>query len=166
MFNTLINLLKIVTLGYFATALLCSQIHALPFSLKPLKAEQVKRDNNELALATVAMIYQPDCTWCKKQGKILAKAFETCQSSVNLALVGTKGNAQQLKKELKYYHKDLPAFQASRRFLRQIGGYQASPTTLIFDASGELIAKKRGFISNEKLAKALVILSQGKCKIE
>jgi len=167
MLNMFLNSSKIAALCFIASALLLQapQAEALPFSLKSLKPELKSTQVSETALATVAMIYQPDCSWCKKQGQTLAKAFESCQGSLNLALVGTKGSSRQLKQELKHYHKDMPAFKADRRFLRLIGGYQASPTTLIFDASGELIAKKRGFIAKDKLAKALAILSQGDCKI-
>ncbi len=158
-------LIRDLAYGLICIVVLASPAHALPFSLKPLKAEQVKVVKEDNALVTVAMIYQPNCAWCKKQGQSLAKVFEQCQGSINLALVGTKGNARQLKKELKHYHKELPAFMADRNFLRSIGGYQASPTTLIFDTGGELIAKKRGYIPQDKLAHVLGILSQGECQI-
>jgi len=111
------------------------------------------------------MIFQPDCSWCKKQGKALTEAFKQCKSSVNITLVGAKGNVRELKKELKHYHPSIPAFVADRKFLRVIGGYQASPTTLIYDDKGQLITKKRGFIPYDNLSKALKIISQGNCNI-
>ncbi|MGL1955945.1 MAG: hypothetical protein OCD00_01335 [Colwellia sp.] len=141
------------------------QEQVAPFSLKSLKFDQASEQVKTNGLATVTMIYQPDCSWCKKQGKALAKAFEHCQRSINITLVGTKGSARQLKKELKHYHKDIPAFIADRNFLHLIGGYQASPTILIFNKQGQLITKKRGFIPHDKLSKALNILSQGDCNI-
>ncbi|WP_281559570.1 thioredoxin fold domain-containing protein [Thalassomonas sp. RHCl1] len=163
--SNILNWLKIIVLISVSAIIASARVQALPFTLKSLKPaqESVMLENN--GLATVAMIYQPDCPWCKKQGKALAKAFKHCQSSVNTALVGTRGNDRQLKKELKHYHKDMPAYAADRQFLRKIGGYQASPTTLIFDGKGELVAKKRGFIPTDKLANALLVLSQGACRI-
>ncbi len=154
-------------LGLFSASVsvLATPVQALPFQLKPLTAEQPLAVKQAKALATIAMIYQPDCSWCKKQGKTLAKAFEQCQASVNIVLVGTQGNARQLKKELKHYHNGIPAYKADRQFLRKIGGYQASPTTLIFDEHGEMIVKKRGFIDEDKLANALSIVSRNKCLI-
>jgi len=163
--NSLNWLEMVMALLCFSAIAALPQAQALPFTLKSLKPSQEMSKLDAKGLATVTMIYQPDCSWCKKQGKALAKAFKQCQGSMNIALVGTKGNARQLKKELKHYHKDIPAFIADRKFLRTIGGYQASPTTLIFDAKGALIAKKRGFIPKEKLASALAILSQGACQI-
>lgn len=136
-----------------------------PFTLKPIQLpaelSQVKTNN----LATIAMIFQPNCSWCKKQGKILKKVLQQCQSSTNIALVGTRGNSRQLRKELKHYHQAMPAFIADRQFLRRIGGYQASPTLVIFDKKGELIAKKRGFIPEPQLASALTILTEGACQL-
>lgn len=165
LFNLLKAVNKLLVPSLLGASLLALPVQALPFTLKSLKPEQtqVSKDTNDLV--TVAMIYQPDCSWCKKQGKTLAKAFEQCQGNLNLALVGAQGNARQLKKELKHYHKGLPAFKADRRFLRTIGGYQASPTTLIFDEQGELVVKKRGFIDEDKLANVLSIISRGKCVI-
>jgi thioredoxin-related protein len=147
------------------TMLFVGYVEALPFSLKPLKTGYVAQYKQVSTLATLVMIYQPDCAWCKKQGKLLAKVFEQCKATLNPVLIGTKGNARKLKKELKHYHKGISAFMADRQFLWSIGGYQASPTLLIFDTSGDLIAKKRGYIAKDKLASALKLLTNGKCKI-
>jgi len=163
---SLLNLLQIVlVLTLVCTSTTTNFAKATPFALKPLKSTQKLTAVEDNGLTTVTMIFQPDCSWCKKQGKVLAKAFQLCKSSINITLVGTKGNARQLKKELKHYPQDIPAFIADRKFLRSIGGYQASPTTLIFDNKGELVTKKRGFIPEDKLTKALNTLTQGACKI-
>lgn len=138
---------------------------AMPFVLKSLNVEQAITGAQVDELATLVMIFQPDCSWCKKQGKTLSMAYKQCRGSVNIALVGTKGNARKLKKELKHYHKHIPAFIADRKFLREVGGYQASPTTLVFNAQGELIMKKRGFIAQEKLANVMSIISKGACHL-
>ncbi|HBY87829.1 MAG TPA: hypothetical protein DEO86_18405 [Colwellia sp.] len=155
---------RVIALLFSAISLFV-EVQAIPFTLKSLNAEQAISGVENDSLATVVMIYQPDCSWCKKQGKTLSMAYKQCRQSVNIALVGTKGNARQLKKELKHYHENIPAFIADRKFLREIGGYQASPTTLIFSAQGELIMKKRGFITQEKLADALSIVSNRSCQI-
>ncbi len=156
-------LIKLVLLIIISIPTLCVPVNATPFTRKALKSETPITDVNDVA--TVTMIFQPDCSWCKKQGQTLAAAFEQCQSSVNISLVGAKGNRSQLRKALKHYHKSIPAYKADSKFLRTIGGYQASPTTLIYDTKGRLITKKRGFIPHEKLAHALKIISNGECLI-
>ena len=164
MFTSFFSLLiKLVVLIVLSTLTLCASIQAEPFKLKNLKYEKTKEYVSDVA--TITMIFQPDCSWCKKQGKTLAAAFEQCQSSVNISLVGAKGSNRQLKKALKHYHKSIPAYKADSKFLHAIGGYQASPTTLIYDANGQLVAKKQGFITYDKLAKALKIISNGDCLI-
>lgn len=157
------SLIKCVVLIIISTLTLCAPINATPFTLKNLKPGKKMESVNDVA--TITMIFQPDCSWCKKQGKTLAAAFEQCKSSVNISLVGTKGNKSQLKKALKHYHKSIPAYEADSNFLYSIGGYQASPTTVIYDANGQLITKKQGFISHDKLAQALKIISNGDCLI-
>lgn len=138
---------------------------ATPFTLKSLKPTGSNTQIQKNGLATVTMIFQPKCSWCKKQGIAMAKILEKCNHSLNIALIGAKGNRRQLKQALKHYHKAIPAFIADSRFLRKIGGYQASPTTLIYSVNGELIFKKRGFIEEKKLRKVLQMLTQDACKI-
>jgi thioredoxin-related protein len=155
----------VIVLLFVGIMTVLAQVQAQPFSLKPLASNRVAPEIDANGLVTVAMIYQPDCSWCKKQGKILERAFNQCKKSMNIALVGTKGNTRQLRKELKHYHDDIPAFIADRKFLRDIGGYQASPTTLIYNEEGKLIVKKRGFIPEQKLASALAVISKDACHI-
>lgn len=141
------------------------------FDLKPLNfaevdlTKQANLTNNQATLPTVTMLFQPNCSWCKKQGQALAKAFEQCASSINIAFVGVKGNARTLKREINHYHHDIPAYVADRKFLHSIGGFEASPTTIIYDGNGQIITKKRGFIPEDNLSKALSIISQGECNI-
>mgnify|MGYP001947324227 FL=1 len=144
---------------------LISYANAAPFSLKPLTPFDISTQVQPSNLATITMIFQPNCSWCKKQGITMAKVFEQCHNSINVALIGANGNRRQLKQTLKHYHHAIPAFIANSKFLRSIGGYQASPTTLIYDTKGELIVKKRGYIGEEQLRSALQILSEGACQI-
>ena len=157
--QTTIVLILVSAMVAFANA------QAMPFNLKSLNHYQAEKTTEIDKRVTVTMLFQPDCSWCKKQGKALAEAFRQCQSSVNITLVGVKGNKRELKKAFRHYHQDIPAFIADRKFLRDIGGYQASPTTLIYDNEGQLITKKRGFIPYDNLSKALNIISQGNCNI-
>ncbi len=156
---------NMITALVFSAVLFIALAQAEPFTLKSLNQPAITQDVIANGLATITMIYQPDCSWCKKQGQFLAKAFTQCHSSLNVALIGAKGNIRALKNALKHYHHEIPAYAADSRFLRSIGGYQASPTTLIYDSKGKLIAKKRGFIPQDKLADVLAIISQGSCQI-
>ncbi len=114
-------------------------------------------------VATIAMIFQPDCPWCKKQGKSLAELSHRCGHTLNLSLIGTKGDARQLKRELRHFADEIPALAADSQFLRLAGGIEASPTTLFFDAQGKLLLKKRGYIDEAALNQAATALTQGQC---
>lgn len=160
-----------IVLTIVSAMVVFSHAQAIPFNLKPLNFAEIddtKRTyitNNTTALPTVTMLFQPDCSWCKKQGQALAKAFEQCQNSINITLVGVNGNTRELKREVNHYPHDIPAYVADRKFLRAIGGFQASPTILIYDTHEQLITKKRGFIPFNNLSKALSIISKGQCRI-
>ncbi len=90
-----------MVLTLFSTIAAINDAKATPFTLKLLKSNQKVVNVEDNGLTTVTMIFQPDCSWCKKQGKALEKAFQQCQSSINISLIGTKGSARQLRKELK-----------------------------------------------------------------
>ncbi|WP_143764287.1 TlpA family protein disulfide reductase [Cognaticolwellia mytili] len=166
LFYLKINWLQIKMVLVIASAIvMVNYVSAAQFSLKSLKPADTSVRIQTNDLATVTMIFQPECSWCKKQGITMAKVFEQCNDSINVALIGANGNRRQLKQTLKNYHNAIPAFIADSKFLRSIGGYQASPTTLIYDGSGELLLKKRGYVAEDKLRSALQILSQGACKI-
>lgn len=146
-------------------SLFSTVVNASQFTLKSLKTgeRQIVIPDNELV--TIAMVYQPDCSWCKKQELLLRKIQHECNSKVNLALIGNKGNARELKRELKHFDKSLPAYSADNKFLRNIGGIAASPTTLFFDKNGNVIAKKRGYIPSEQLFNAVNIITEKSCSI-
>lgn len=133
--------------------------------LKSLIANNGRTVNNNENLSTIAMIYQPGCKWCKKQGKLLAKLQRVCSQHANVAIIGAYGNTQKLRRELRHFDKSLPAFEANKQFLRKIQGIAAFPTTVIFDQKGKLIAKKRGYIQPQKLAQVMAEITEQRCDI-
>lgn len=133
--------------------------------LKSLLPEDESKISFNENLSTIAMIYQPGCKWCKKQGKILAKLQGECASHANIAIIGADGSAQKLRRELRYFDKNLPAFEANKHFLRKIKGVAAFPTTVVFDKEGQLIAKKRGYINPQKLAQVMSVITEKRCNI-
>lgn len=159
MLTSLASLL-VITLSMASTV-----INASPISLKNLKTGERNAVLPSNDLATIAMVYQPNCSWCKKQEQLLRKIKHECDSNVNLALIGNKGNMRDLKRELKHFNKSLPAYKADNKFLRQVGGIAASPTTLFFDKSGNVLAKKRGYIPPEQLFHAVNIITNKACSI-
>lgn len=135
------------------------------FSLKNLKSgdrENIIKNNGRI---TIAMVYQPDCPWCKKQGLTMASLMSACPEKVNFTLIGNKGDRRQLKRELKHFDRNLPALQADNAFLRSIGGIAASPTTLFYDENGNLLIKRRGYIEPQQFSVAIKQLTRNDCNI-
>ena len=149
-------------------AIYAPNVFAIEHSLSQLKSLQpgnIAAIENYAEVSTIAMLYQPGCKWCKKQGKLLANIQKSCGAHANIALVGADGNTQKLKRELRHFDKNLPAFEANKKFLRKIKGIEAFPTTVVFDKKGKLIAKKRGYIEPQKLAQVLGVLTNQRCNI-
>lgn len=170
MFNRYLKALGVITLlmtfvigNVFASDF--AELAVNQFKLKSLSNHVQPSQGDSLDKVSIAMVYQPECKWCKKQGKWLAKALEQCSESIDIILIGNNGKKQQLKRELKHFHDEIPAYLANRKLLTAIGGVEASPTTLVFNQLGKLIAKKRGFVSDSKLSDVAKIISQGSCQI-
>ncbi|MEZ9142039.1 MULTISPECIES: TlpA family protein disulfide reductase [unclassified Shewanella] len=114
---------------------------------------------------TVLMYFQPDCSWCKKQGKIITELLGECGNSVHFTLVGDKGSKSQLKRELRHFSADTPSKQSNKMFVRKSGGVKGFPTTLVLDTQGHVLAKRRGFTSETMLRRLTNELSQGECAL-
>ncbi|GGA90494.1 hypothetical protein GCM10011369_35790 [Neiella marina] len=115
------------------------------------------------AVASIAMVFQPDCAWCKKQGKTMRQILNQCGAELNIAIIGYKASYRQLRRELKHFDQSLPALEADRRFLAAVEGVAATPTTLFFDQNGELLLKQRGYIQPAQLFDAADALTQTGC---
>lgn len=137
------------------------------YNLKPLSssAKAPPQTSEQAAKTTIAMVYQPDCKWCKKQGKWLNKAQAQCAQNLGIVLIGNNGDKRQLKRELKHFHQDMPAFLANRKLFAEVGGVAASPTTLVFNQEGKLIAKQRGYVDDATLSDVAQKITQGQCVI-
>lgn len=131
-------------------------------SINPLQRTELAPTNQ---LNTIAMIYQPGCKWCKKQGKTLASLQKQCGDKANIALIGDDGTPSTLKRELRHFDKRLPAFSADKAFLRKIKGVEAYPTTVIFDPNGQLLVKKRGYVDEQKLKQIMGLITNQTCSV-
>ncbi|MBD1390272.1 thioredoxin family protein [Neiella sp. HB171785] len=118
------------------------------------------------SVASIAMVFQPDCAWCKKQGQTMAELQHRCNNQLNIAIVGYKAKYRELRRELKHFDQALPALAADRRFLAAVEGVAATPTTLFFDQNGELLLKQRGYMKPEQLRAAANALAKTDCAAE
>lgn len=151
----------------FASAVVAnsfSQSLVEKYHLKPLVAHQAPLANTQ-GRFTIAMVFQPDCPWCKKQASWLNNAQAQCSDKLNIVLLGNNGSNRELKRELKHYHSDIPAYKPNRKLFVAVGGIEASPTTLVFDAEGKLLAKRRGYTDSDTLSVVASQLTQGSCAI-
>ncbi|RLV59899.1 hypothetical protein D5018_09450 [Parashewanella curva] len=139
--------------------------HAMNMTLPSLRGGQEQVDVAQPGKLSVVMLFQPECSWCKKQAQQLTQLKQQCQQQFHISLIGTNGSKRQLKRSLKYYDKGLQAAIASKVFLRKIGGFKASPTTIFYDETGNKVAKRRGYIQPDKFKNAIKLLSKGRCKL-
>lgn len=108
------------------------------------------------------MFYQPDCRWCGLQMQAMQAAQPACEQVV-MQLVGIRGSERQLRAELRRHRSDLPAFFGTETFVRQVGGVEATPMTLLLNKSGEEAGRHRGYLNEEQLLAAANWLTDNAC---
>ena len=133
------------------------------YPLKSLTARESKSLADYQGHTRIAVVFQPDCSWCEKQIADLARLEHKCGDAFSTVLIGTRGNRRTLKRELRKFAAPLPALKADKGFMHLLIGFEATPVTLFFDGQGKLLANRRGYIPPEKLKRAISLQTGGLC---
>ncbi len=163
-FNSLVLLTALAVSSAASAGNNSTELSVAQIQLKDLRTSQSSVSYHSQK-PTVLMFFQPDCSWCKKQGKIITQLVSECGNSVHFTLVGDKGSKRQLKRELRHFSETIPSQQSTQLFARKSGGVKGFPTTLVLDTQGHVLAKRRGFTDEAMLRKLTNELSQGECAL-
>lgn len=131
------------------------QPQLLGFEHKNLRSGQVT-DLTQLAGKPVAMMFfEPECSWCIKQAKILERLQTQCEQSFTSVMLGVHGNRVALKRALFDLGVKLPAYKASKPLVKAMGGIPATPILLVTDKEGRYRQYYRGMTTKDKLTPLL-----------
>jgi len=108
------------------------------------------------------MLFEPNCRFCGLQRQQMEQVQKYC-SAVEQWLVGVNGTERALKQQWQAWQSRLPLYVADPVWLRQIGGVDATPTTLFVSADHQLLATHRGMLNQAQLTKAFQALSEAPC---
>jgi hypothetical protein len=108
------------------------------------------------------MLFEPDCRFCGLQRQQMEQLQKYCPA-VEQWLVGINGTERALKQQWQAWQSRLPLYVADTVWLRQIGGVDATPTTLFVSADHQLLATHRGMLNQTQLLKAYQALSETSC---
>lgn len=108
------------------------------------------------------MLFEPNCRFCGLQRQQMEQVQKYCPA-VEQWLVGVNGTERALKQQWQAWQSRLPLYVADPVWLRQIGGVDATPTTLFVSADHQLLATYRGKLNQAQLTKAFLALSEAPC---
>lgn len=135
----------------------------LDFELRSLEAPESHRLQRYEGRPVALVIFEPDCTWCRRQVQALNAMQAQCGAGFGAIAVGVNGNRRSLQLELRSVRPDFPAYQASPAFVAAVGGVTGTPVTLLGDANGRFVTWLRGYAPPERLAEALQSAGAGDC---
>jgi hypothetical protein len=124
-------------------------------SLKSLQKPEQVALNQYAHQKLIISYFEPECSWCYRQIKMLEVMHDQCGEKIQPLLIGTHGNRQELQAFLHRTHTHLPAFEASEALLKITGDTGATPLTLIIGAQGEITEKIRGYAPGNTSLKML-----------
>lgn len=110
----------------------------------------------------VLMFFEPECTWCFKQTRVLNQLQKECPN-FRAAAIGINGSRRDLKKELQRQRPDFPAFQINKALLSDIGEIHGTPLVMFLDEKGQFISYSRGYQKQPKLTALLDQYSPDYC---
>ncbi|WP_051252580.1 TlpA family protein disulfide reductase [Ferrimonas kyonanensis] len=123
----------------------------LEFEHRNLRSGEVTDLTHLAGQPVVMMFFEPDCSWCIKQARILDKLQQQQHNSFIPVMLGVHGNRLALKRALFDLGVSLPAYQASRALEREMGGIPATPILLVADKQGHYLRYFRGLTTPEQL---------------
>lgn len=123
----------------------------LDFELRSLSAPERHTLEQYQGAPMLMMFFEPECSWCARQFRVLDKLQAECEGSFNPIAVGINGSRRELLEEYRKQSPAIPTYQASSRLVAVVGGVPATPFTLVADAQGQPLGWLRGYMSEEKL---------------
>ncbi|MEC4726130.1 thioredoxin family protein [Shewanella sp. D64] len=100
---------------------------------------------------TLMMFFEPQCSWCFKQGKAFNRLLQQCPTAVNIVALGSHGDKVTLRRELWRMKLNFPGYLVGKTMMGELGALPATPMTLITDENGNLSGYLRGYIKLEQL---------------
>jgi hypothetical protein len=144
----------------FVAAPVCASSQRLPLEL--LQRLDIPTAELSHFKPKMIMLFEPDCRFCHIQRQQMEQLLTYCPA-VEQWLIGINGTERALKQQWQAWQTRLPLYVAEPVWLRQIGGVDATPTTLFVSADHQLLATHRGMLNQAQLIKAYTALSKASC---
>ncbi|AOT06420.1 TlpA family protein disulfide reductase [Pseudoalteromonas luteoviolacea] len=105
----------------------------------------------------IVMLVQPDCSWCKKQHKLLTRLAEQqpnpCQD-LAVMMMATGGGRHTLKRAMNRYQSHFPITTLPNKLAQSLT-VKSAPQLFILDSEGALVTYHIGFMPEHALRSAL-----------
>lgn len=120
-------------------------------SLKSLSKPEMVSLNTVKHKHLLISFFEPECTWCYRQLRMLNKLQQTCEDNIQSIMIGVHGTRQALQREFRLINVTLPAFETSEALLAFTGNIEATPITFLVREDGVITHKLRGYMPNHSI---------------
>lgn len=98
--------------------------------------------------------FSPDCTWCKKQHRVIETLLDECQK-LNPVMIGINGSDMNYRRALRRMSNSFPAIHAPKSILASLPNRHV-PRIIIIDKQWQVAVNVVGFTDLQTL-RAMVI---------
>lgn len=103
---------------------------------------------------TVMMFFEPACSWCLKQTRVLNELRRQCDG-LNVVAIGVNGDRRSLLDTASRMRAQFPVFQISARMQSDIGRIEGTPLLMFADSTGNYGRHFRGYQQLDRLTSAI-----------
>ncbi|WP_035587220.1 TlpA family protein disulfide reductase [Hippea jasoniae] len=111
---------------------------------------------------TLVMFFYPDCDPCQKEAYVIDRVYSYFRDKVQIVGISLSRDRYDIGDFIKEHHVKYPVWRIhSRSDLKSIGGILATPTVVIINKQGKIVAKFIGKRSFSCLKQILTNLVEG-----
>ena len=119
-------------------------VDLLDYSLKELNGVESQPFEQYRGSTVLMIFFQPDCTFCVKQSKVLNQIQQECSDFQAIA-VGVNGSRADLQLELREMRATYPAYEISPALQAEVGKVVGTPLMLVADKQGQFTKHLQGY---------------------
>lgn len=151
----MLRILLFISIFVFAKSVLANTIFEYShIDLNNGESVFISPTKNENQFTTI-LFYEPGCSWCSKQTKVLNQHITACSNEpMQIVGLGLNGKRNELKKTAWKLKAKFPLYMAGKEFRKDIK-IDATPITLILDRNGSVVTHARGYLSLERWGRLL-----------
>ncbi|MCH2191006.1 MAG: hypothetical protein MK188_08795 [Gammaproteobacteria bacterium] len=152
----------VLSMLFWSLGVHASSVDLHIYDLDPLSGSETPSFESLRGKIDTLVFFEPECSWCFKQARVLNKLQQDCRS-FGAAAIGVNGSIRDLKKTVQSMRLDFYSYQINSELQKDLGKVEATPLLIFLNEQGEYASYVRGYQNRDKLGEILRNLNPNYC---